>query len=279
MDTGVMSGAPSPNNCEVRCNAELEEGKASPGAQMSLDYGEVEESDTSKQLLRGYLQGAYLTIAAGIIITCYYFHLFDPMSDLGVPSPLQCRSSFLRYNTEIGGMDCGLWGQECLPSNEWMPIRCPALCGYGLNDPIDTRVIGSSIYRADSRLCLAAWHAGFIKWGGGCVDVRITDGRSTFEAERKNGIDSLAFNSWFPFGLEFRESSGRFLIAASTQESVFLVHDHFAVVVLCSHFSHEQQVNWHVLRIFWSLRIFCLGRGSATVAGRTCKTHLSGYQQ
>ena len=37
---------------------------------MSLDYGEVEESDTSKQLLRGYLQGAYLTIAAGIIITC-----------------------------------------------------------------------------------------------------------------------------------------------------------------------------------------------------------------
>lgn len=208
MDTGVMSGAPSPNNCEVRCNAELEEGKASPGAQMSLDYGEVEESDTSKQLLCGYLQGAYLTIAAAIIITCYYFHLFDPMSDLGVPSPLQCRSSFLRYNTEIGGMDCGLWGQECLPSNEWMPIRCPALCGYGLNDPIDTRVIGSSIYRADSRLCLAAWHAGFIKWGGGCVDVRITDGRSTFEAERKNGIDSLAFNSWFPFGLEFRESSG-----------------------------------------------------------------------
>lgn len=120
---------------------------------MSLDYGEVEESDTSKQLLRGYLQGAYLTIAAGIIITCYYFHLFDPMSDLGVPSPLQCRSSFLRYNTEIGGMDCGLWGQECLPSNEWMPIRCPALCGYGLNDPIDT-------LPSIARIRASAWQRG-----------------------------------------------------------------------------------------------------------------------
>jgi len=58
-------------------------------------------------------------------------------------------------------------------------------------------------------------HAGFIKWGGGCVDVRITDGRSTFEAERKNGIETplkvdLMAGWWFgPF---FFPCIGNFII-------------------------------------------------------------------
>ena len=203
MDTGVMSGAPSPNNYEVRCNA-LEEGKASPASPVA-GIAMTVESDSG--MIRRWLLGSYLVVAAAILTTCYYFHLFAATSDLGTPSPLHCRSTFFRYNTAIGGSSCGLWGEECLPST-WMPIRCPALCGYSLHDALDTRVIGSSTYRADSRICLAAWHAGFIGAGGGCVDVRVAEGKEEYVKEQRNGIDGLAFDSWFPFSLEFRASSG-----------------------------------------------------------------------
>lgn len=189
MDTGVMSGAPSPNNYEVRCNA-LEEGKASPASPVA-GIAMTVESDSG--MIRRWLLGSYLVVAAAILITCYYFHLFAATSDLGTPSPLHCRSTFFRYNTAIGGSSCGLWGEECLPST-WMPIRCPALCGYSLHDALDTRVIGSSTYRADSRICLAAWHAGFIGAGGGCVDVRVAEGKEEYVKEQRNGIDGLAFD-------------------------------------------------------------------------------------
>eukprot|EP00434_Breviolum_minutum_P011585 symbB.v1.2.010217.t1/scaffold665.1/size175136/8 len=135
MDTGVMSGAPSPNNYEVRCNALEEGGKASPDSPVA-GIGMTVESDSG--MIRRWLLGSYLVVAAAILITCYYFHLFAATSDLGTPSPLHCRSTFFRYNTAIGGSSCGLWGEECLPST-WMPIRCPALCGYSLHDALDTR--------------------------------------------------------------------------------------------------------------------------------------------
>jgi hypothetical protein len=83
---------------------------------MSLDYGEVEESDTSKQLLRGYLQGAYLTIAAGIIITCrlvmaWEDNFINHPKKLGVNQekrerlPKNKKGTYVSQETKIGKLD------------------------------------------------------------------------------------------------------------------------------------------------------------------------------
>ncbi|CAJ1437190.1 unnamed protein product [Effrenium voratum] len=186
----------SPSVCRPVANVELEEGKRKQSS-----------SATTEARIRNGLQCAYLLMAAGIIITSYYFQLFAASTDAGTPANLVCRGTLLRYSTAFGGSQCGRWGEECEPTG-WMAIRCPALCGLGLNDPIDTRVIGSSPYRADSRMCIAAWHAGYIGWSGGCVDVRISGARSSFEASASHGVDSVAFSSWFPYSLEFRQSAG-----------------------------------------------------------------------
>jgi len=176
---------------------QLEEGKQGHGGSSSVEAR-----------IRRRLQCIYLAVGAATIMTCYYFHLLAASTDGGLPGALSCRAALLRYGTEFGGSKCGLWGSECKPIDEWLPMRCPALCGLGLTDPIDSRVIGSLPYRADSRVCIAAWHAGVIGWGGGCFDARIGAGASSYQASSRNGVESVAFDSWYPFSLEFRASAG-----------------------------------------------------------------------
>lgn len=193
---------PSPANDDVGrhkdASADVEEGKQGGGNCVTA----------AETRVRGRLQLAYMIVGAAIIITSYYFHFFAASTDGGSPTVLSCRSAFLRYNTDFGESQCGLWGRECSPSGRWIPMRCNGLCGHGLHSPTDSRVIGSGPYRADSRICIAAWHAGVIGWGGGCFEVKIGSGAAEFEASQRHGVDSLAFDSWYPFSMEFRPAAG-----------------------------------------------------------------------
>ena len=61
-----------------------------------------------------------------------------------------------------------------------------------------------SIYRGDSFICGAAIHAGVISNArGGCGVVVLTGEQGQFPSSKRHGINSIAFDSWFPKSYSF----------------------------------------------------------------------------
>ncbi|TQV99212.1 LCCL domain-containing protein [Cordyceps javanica] len=139
----------------------------------------------------------------------------------GKPRAIGCGAAyFSRSNL------CGVDGGDCRPFNGTaMPFRCPANCAsYRVLNP---RAVGdqevvyrplivggpttdlepgadSATYRGDSYICGAAVHAGVVSnTNGGCGVVRLVGRQQGFVASDRNGITSVAFDSYFPLAFRF----------------------------------------------------------------------------
>ncbi|KAJ0408349.1 hypothetical protein P43SY_003075 [Pythium insidiosum] len=145
----------------------------------------------------------YTTLSVGLMVLLVYLSYFAAsMTDGsgGAPGYLSCRAwSF--------GTDCGYWGINCRPfESDWMAFRCRTKCGL---DP-ELLIYGSGRYRADSRICKAAIHAGVIGHNGGCALMKYSGASNSFPSSEANGITSRAFLSWFPKTIEFKAAPSRF---------------------------------------------------------------------
>lgn len=138
----------------------------------------------------------------------------------GAPVRIGCTDRF--WND---GNDCGLNGDLCRPfGNVTMPFRCPATCRRVIIQNPHTvgaksivykqMVIGgpkdeqgnlnNTMYRADSFICQAAIHAGFISdTNGGCGVVAEVGEKSVYPAVNRNHIKSTGFDSYFPKSFTF----------------------------------------------------------------------------
>ena len=124
------------------------------------------------------------------------------------PMQLTCRQMF--WNLDLS---CGQNGIACDPvtsASSWIPIRCPARCNWpdaslivrgGGTATASSDINGSAVplYRGDSRICVAAVHAGVVSpVTGGCALVRLRGPASHFAGSVANGVTSLASSFWFP---------------------------------------------------------------------------------
>ncbi|CAK7226177.1 hypothetical protein SCUCBS95973_006111 [Sporothrix curviconia] len=146
------------------------------------------------------------------------------MADWGIPGDIGCGNTYW-----VPGNMCGLDGSACRPFNgSGFAFRCPATCGgYQVLNPravgdkeiiYSTLVVGGPgsglhgdkhIYRGDSFICSAAIHAGVINnAAGGCGVVRLVGRQTGFSASKANGIQSVAFDSYFPLAFEFEQGVG-----------------------------------------------------------------------
>ncbi|EGZ23766.1 hypothetical protein PHYSODRAFT_479260 [Phytophthora sojae] len=124
------------------------------------------------------------------------------MEDGSAPDFLSCRSWGF-------GTSCGLWGVDCRPfESDWNAFRCPTRCT--LDQSSSLAVYGSSPYRADSRICRAAVHAGVVGPNGGCAFYRFAGAANAFYSSTANGVTTTEFLSWFPKTIEFKEASSAF---------------------------------------------------------------------
>ncbi|KAG6613515.1 Protein phosphatase 2A regulatory subunit A [Phytophthora cinnamomi] len=99
--------------------------------------------------------------------------------------------------------------QYCRPfESDWSAFRCPTRCT--LDQSSSLAVYGSSPYRADSRICRAAIHAGVIGPNGGCAFYRFAGAANAFYSSSENGVTTNEFLSWFPKTIEFKEGSSSY---------------------------------------------------------------------
>lgn len=142
------------------------------------------------------LQIVYTVITFILFFLLFYFNGFagSVSSGYGSPQELTCHST--------GWGRCGINGGDCQPfeSDKWEALRCPHRCKLLKTEET---VIGGdrdTIYKADSRICNAAIHAGIIDDSrGGCFLYRPSGVQSFFQGgSTRNGITSLPFESWFP---------------------------------------------------------------------------------
>ncbi|KAK0625330.1 hypothetical protein B0T17DRAFT_464659, partial [Bombardia bombarda] len=162
-------------------------------------------------ILPGKFQRAILLIISLIIWAVAFgvplVHSKGTVTDAAgqVVTHLDCVDTLWRRNNE-----CGLDGIDCRPfSNESFAFRCPADCaGVRVLNPhhvgpqdVNYRplVMGGPVYRGDSFVCGAAIHAGVINdAGGGCGRVSLVGEYYGFFSSAHNGIESIAFDSYFP---------------------------------------------------------------------------------
>ncbi|EKG18791.1 LCCL domain-containing protein [Macrophomina phaseolina MS6] len=148
------------------------------------------------------------------------------IGEYGSPTRLTCLSRFWADNN-----GCGLNGDDCRPfGNNSFAFRCPANCkrvevfnphavgdqevnyrplvigGPTEGDGQDN--VGSTIYRGDSFICGSAIHAGFVSnKAGGCGVVSRVGTQSNFPSSKHHGIESIAFDSYFPLSYTFLEGT------------------------------------------------------------------------
>src|SRR4051794_33893464 len=120
--------------------------------------------------------------------------------------------------------ECGLNGDLCRPfDNNTFAFRCPASCSKAsilepyavggqminymplvIGGPMGGSGPRGAVYRGDSFICAAAIHSGYLRdVDGGCGAVKLVGERSNYPADSSHGIDSIAFDSWFPQSFEF----------------------------------------------------------------------------
>jgi hypothetical protein len=74
--------------------------------------------------------------------------------------------------------------------------------------PTETGAEFTNVYRGDSFVCGAAIHAGVISdQAGGCGTVSLIGKQTNFPSSKRNGIQSVAFNSSFPLSFTFDEKA------------------------------------------------------------------------
>ncbi|KAK7752195.1 hypothetical protein SLS62_005939 [Diatrype stigma] len=143
----------------------------------------------------------------------------------GRPSSISCTTVYWSR-----GNDCGLDGVDCRPFNgSGFAFRCPANCAsvqvlnpravgaqevayrpFVIGGPPDPANNSSSdqspVYRGDSFLCGSAIHAGVVSnQDGGCGVVQLVGTQQGYAASSQNGIDSIAFDSYFPKSFTFQQ--------------------------------------------------------------------------
>ena len=69
-------------------------------------------------------------------------------------------------------------------------VTCPADCISAGS------VWGSDIYTRDSRVCKAAIHAGAIQAEGGTAEVKIIEGKDSYEGTERNGVTTSDWPSY-----------------------------------------------------------------------------------
>ncbi|KAG7388695.1 hypothetical protein PHYPSEUDO_011888 [Phytophthora pseudosyringae] len=145
----------------------------------------------------------YVSTSLVLLVLLVYLSFFAAsMSDGRKPDFLSCRSWGF-------GTSCGLWGVDCRPfESEWTAFRCPTRCT--LDQSSSLTVFGSSPYRADSRICRAAAHAGVVGSNGGCAFYRFAGAADAFYSSTANGVTTKEFLSWFPKTIEFKEGSSTY---------------------------------------------------------------------
>lgn len=128
------------------------------------------------------------------------------------------------YRSQLNG--CGINGDGCRPfDNSIYPFRCLASCArvnilenyqvgatpviykpLVVGGPMEDNADGyaESVYRSDSFICAAAIHSGYITdLKGGCGVLKVVGGRSSYPGVERNGINSTAFDSYFPHSFSF----------------------------------------------------------------------------
>ncbi|KAF2744161.1 hypothetical protein M011DRAFT_450097 [Sporormia fimetaria CBS 119925] len=155
-------------------------------------------------------------IIFGVILS--HYGLPSDIAGFGPPVRLSCTNR-LWYSPQA----CGLDGRSCLPfSNASFAFSCPADCaGVQVLNPwtIGTQqivyrslVVGGTpddqpIYRGDSFICGSAIHAGVVRDSkGGCGVVSLVGEHRDYGSIRRNGIESVSFNSSFPLSISFNTS-------------------------------------------------------------------------
>lgn len=138
----------------------------------------------------------------------------------GSPVRIRCTDRFWD-----DGNGCGLNGDLCRPfANTSMPFRCPASCRrqqlqnpHPVGDQLvnyrqlviggptdEERSLESTYYRADSFICGAAIHAGFISdASGGCGVVAQIGEKTSYPSVNQRRIKSVGFDSYFPRSFAF----------------------------------------------------------------------------
>lgn len=138
----------------------------------------------------------------------------------GSPVRIRCTDRF--WND---GNGCGLNGDLCRPfENTSMPFRCPASCKreqllnpHAVGDQLinyrqlviggptdEEETLENTHYRADSFICGAAIHAGFINdASGGCGVVAQIGEKTSYPSVKKRHITSVGFDSYFPRSFSF----------------------------------------------------------------------------
>lgn len=138
----------------------------------------------------------------------------------GVPGNIGCGNTYW-----VPGNSCGLDGNDCRPFNgSGYAFKCPANCAsYRVLNPRavgrqeviyaplvvggpagDTGAEDGPVYRGDSFICGAAIHAGVIDDGkGGCGVVRVIGKGENYVGSKRNGIESVGFDSYFPLSFTF----------------------------------------------------------------------------
>ncbi|RYN31207.1 hypothetical protein AA0114_g12204 [Alternaria tenuissima] len=138
----------------------------------------------------------------------------------GSPVRIRCTDRFWS-----DGNGCGLNGDLCRPfENSTMPFRCPANCRreqllnpHAVGDknvnyrqlviggPTDEEeTLENTYYRADSFICGAAIHAGFINdASGGCGVVAQVGEKTEYPSVNRRHIKSIGFDSYFPRSFSF----------------------------------------------------------------------------
>lgn len=138
----------------------------------------------------------------------------------GAPVRIGCTDRF--WNNDNG---CGLNGDFCRPfENSSMPFRCPANCKrvqllnpHAVGDYVanyrplviggptdDDETLENTYYRADSFICGAAIHAGFINdASGGCGVVSMVGEKLSYPSVNRKHISSIGFDSYFPKSFSF----------------------------------------------------------------------------
>ncbi|KAI1320514.1 hypothetical protein F5Y16DRAFT_389820 [Xylariaceae sp. FL0255] len=166
-------------------------------------------------LFFAYMSAWILTFA----LVDWHSQVAADIEGYGEPSEIGCGTTY--WSKDNG---CGIDGDDCRPfDNSSFAFRCPSSCtSYHVLNPravgiteVDyaTFVIGgpsdpsndlNPIYRGDSFICQAAIHAGLVSdTTDGCGVVSLVGEQSNFTSSDRNGIDSIAFDSYFPLSFTF----------------------------------------------------------------------------
>ncbi len=141
----------------------------------------------------------------------------------GRPAPISCTTVYWSR-----GNGCGLNGVDCRPFNgTGFAFRCPANCAgvqvlnpravgaqevvyrpLVIGGPPDPASDRDPVYRGDSFICGAAIHAGIVSnQDGGCGVVELVGTQRDYVASSRNGIESIAFDSYFPKAFTFQQDT------------------------------------------------------------------------